>query len=196
MCCWPTAWTWIAWRTRRFDFAADPSDKRLTTQAGSFEQVEALELAGALAPIVFLVVSHRAARVVFFGIDIDGAGPVFRRFDFFETAAFVRGLPVFEIHLFNRAIEVLQLDRAIVFIEGDDLERITAEDAVPVADGGFHRIPPNRDAAMLLAPFVKSTSCCSRKVSVTRTNILRTASCSNRHSSFSSCFSWWSSRSR
>ena len=46
--------------------------KRLTTQEGSFEQVEALEFAGALASIVFLVVSHRAARVVFFRIDIDG----------------------------------------------------------------------------------------------------------------------------
>src|SRR5436190_3740034 len=190
MCCSPKAWTWIAWRTRRCKCG------ELTTERSSLEQVETLELAGALAPIVFLVVSHRAARIVFFGIDIDGAGPVFRWFNFFETAAFVRGLPVFEIHLFNRAIEVLQLDRAIVFIEGDDLERITAQDAVPVADGGFHRIPPNRVAAMLLAPFVKSTSCCSRKVSLTRTNFLRTASCSNRHSSFSSCFSWWSSRSR
>src|SRR5688572_9226081 len=105
-------------------------------------------------------------------------------------------LPVFEIHLFDGAVEILQLDGTVVFIEGDDLERVASLDLVPIADGGFHRIPPNRDAAMLLALFVNSTSCCSRKVSLTRTNFLRKASCSNRPSSFSSCSSSWWNRSR
>ena len=41
-------------------------------------------------------------------------------------------------------------------VEGDDFERVASLNAVPVADGGFHRIPPNRDAAMLPAPFRES----------------------------------------
>src|ERR1044072_3976098 len=41
-----------------------------------------------------------------------------------------------------------------------------------------------------------SKTCCSRKVSSTRTNFLRKASCSNRQSNFSSCSSSSSNRSR
>src|SRR6185295_8238438 len=105
-------------------------------------------------------------------------------------------LPVFDVHLFNGPVEVLQLDRSVVFVERDDFERFAALGAVPVSDDGFHRVPPNRVAAMLRAPFVESVSCCSRKVADTRTNFLRKASCGNKPSNFSSCSSWSSSRSR
>src|SRR5688572_3112809 len=176
------------------DGACAGSGTRGANYRRSFEQVETFELAGPLAAVVVFAVAQRAARVVFFRIDVHGSGPVFGRLDLFERAGFLLGLPVFDVHLFNGAVEVLQLDGAVVFIEGDDLERFAALDAVPVADGGFHRIPPNRDAAMLFTPFLESTSCCSRKVSSTRTNFLRKASCSNKPSNFSSSSSSSSSR--
>src|ERR1700680_4020224 len=94
------------------------------------EALNALERACAQ---IALAQSRIGAGAFLGRIDVDRAAPILRRLARFERAVLPLRVPVLALQLLNGAVKVLDLDRAIVLVIGNDLEDATGI-AIPVAD--------------------------------------------------------------
>ncbi|MBT8444070.1 MAG: hypothetical protein KJO13_04955 [Gammaproteobacteria bacterium] len=63
-------------------------------------------------------------------IDVHRTGPVLRRLGGFETDV----PPGIQLDPFDRAVEMLQFNRAFVFIDGNNLEQVAVQAPIPAAN--------------------------------------------------------------
>src|SRR5207244_2522252 len=84
--------------------------------------------------VTILTPGVRAAALLVDGFDIHRATPVLGSLGCLEHAVLPLSFPVLHVHLLDSAVEVLDVDRAVVVIDGDDLEQLAAAEAIPQAD--------------------------------------------------------------
>src|SRR5262249_22918644 len=102
-------------------------ERRPDGRRASFEQIDAVEPAAGAH--IAVLAARGAAPVLVGAFDVHRAGPVLGSFGGLERTVLPLRFPVLDVHLFDRAVEVLDLDGAVVIIEGDYLEQRAAVQA-------------------------------------------------------------------
>src|SRR6185312_7081381 len=112
-----------------------PHSPRNEVKLIELEDIDAVERARAQRRVFVDVVG--AAALLVACLHVHGAAPILRSFRGLERTLFPLRFPVLAVHFLDGAVEVLDIYRALVIVEGDDLEQLAAAHAIPVTDTGL-----------------------------------------------------------